>query len=69
MSADDAKSVKKEAAPKKAAPKKASYVMAQGKSLTSKKGVLKPGQEVKAEYFGDVKVFEKWLKDGYIVKG
>lgn len=69
MSADNAKGVKKEVSPKKEAPKKAAYVMAKGCSLTSKKGVLKPGQEVKAEYWPEQKTFDKWLKDGYIVKG
>lgn len=44
-------------------------VVAAGKSLTSKKGILGPGAEVKAKYFENGKtVIEKFLANGILVK-
>ena len=77
-SADEAEAKKKAdddaaAAKKKAdddAAKKPPFYMADGKSITSKKGVLSDGDEVKAEYLnGGKKTIDQFVKSGHIKTG
>lgn len=50
-------------------PKKPPYSIAEGKALTSKKGILGPGMEVTAEHLsGGKAAIDKFVKSGYIVK-
>lgn len=60
---------------KKEAPKKAAkavvfpYTVAKGCCLTSKKGILADGAEVKAEYFpGGKGTLDNLVKKGHVVK-
>ncbi len=65
-----AKKAEEEAAAKKAAAEKPDWVVAEGKSITSKKGVLAPGNEVKEEYLGGgKKSFDALKKQKIVVKG
>lgn len=51
------------------APVKNVIVVASGKSITSKKGILKEGQEVKAKYFqGGQKTIDDLLEKGFLLK-
>lgn len=46
------------------------YAVAAGKSLTTRKGIIGPGQEIKAEHVsGGMDTIEKFVKSGHIVKG
>jgi len=46
------------------------YKVAPGKSITSKKGILGPGEEVKAEYMsGGQKTIDDRIESGHITKG
>ncbi len=60
----------KEAADKAAAAKKPyPYSVAEGTSLTSKKGILDAGAEVKVEYFaGGKETLANLVKKGHVVK-
>ena len=61
--------IKKTDAPaKEDAPAKYEFVIAEGKSLTSKKGILVAGNEAKKEYFAEG-VFEDLKAKKVIVKG
>ncbi len=49
--------------------KKFPYSMAPGKSITSRRGIVGPGEEVRAEWFvGGKDTIEKCVKSGHIVK-
>jgi len=49
---------------------KSIYKVAPGKSITSKKGILGPGEEVKTEYMsGGQKTIDDRIKSGHIIKG
>jgi hypothetical protein len=55
---------------KAAAPKAAVYKVAEGKALTSKKGILGPGSEVKAEDLpGGDEALQGLVKSKHVVKG
>lgn len=45
-----------------------SYVIAKGKSITSKKGILSAGETAKPEYFSDG-AFDNLVEKSFIVKG
>ena len=46
------------------------YYMANGKALTTKKGILADGDEIKPEYLaGGKDAIEKFVKTGHILKG
>ena len=65
-----AKKAEEEAAAKKAAAEKPDWVVAEGKSITSKKGILAPGDKVKVAYLsGGEKSFESLKKQKIVVKG
>ncbi len=66
-----AKNKEKKAEPKakKVEAKKAEYVVAKGCSITSLRGVLKEGQEVKASYFRRGEEVIKQHLGKVIVKG
>lgn len=50
-------------------PEPAPFTIAEGKALTSKKGILGPGDEVKPEYLpGGQDTIDKFVKSGHIVK-
>lgn len=49
--------------------KEPSFYIADGKSLTSKKGILGPGDEVKAEFFNGENTLEKLINSGHVKKG
>jgi hypothetical protein len=52
---------KKDEVEKKKEVKKPPYYVAKGKAITSKKGILSEGDEVKAEYFGKKEAGEETL--------
>lgn len=69
--AQDAADKKAEAQKAKAtdAAKKPPYYIAEGKALTSKRGILGPGDEVKVDYLpGGKDTFDKFVKSGHIKK-
>lgn len=50
--------------------KESRYYIADGKALTSKRGILDAGNEVKVEYLpGGEETLNKFVKSGHIVKG
>jgi len=53
-----------------AEPEPVVFHMAPGKAITSKKGILAEGDEVKAEYFnGGEATLKHFVKAGYILEG
>lgn len=69
--AEDAVKAKKEAQAKKADAEKETkfdFEIAEGHSLCSRKGILGPGEEVKAEYLGEdgEKKLKQFVKSGHI---
>ena len=49
--------------------KKFKYHMGEGKAVTSRKGILGPGEEVKVEHFSDgQEMIDKLVGSGHIVK-
>ena len=63
--ADEAEKIK----PAKAV-KRPPYYMVDGKALTTKKGILSDGDEIKPEYLaGGKSALEKFIKSGHVAKG
>ena len=59
----------KEAVQNTESKRKGVFVVANGKSLTSKKGILVSGQEVKGKFFaGGQSTVDDLVKKGFIVK-
>ena len=44
------------------------YIIAKGKALTSKKGVVSSGDHVEVKHFASQSVFDDLVKKGYIVE-
>ena len=60
----------KEAADKEAAKKRPPFYIAENKSVTSRKGTLNEGDEIKAEYLGGGKQsLDAHIKAGNVLKG
>lgn len=54
---------------KKPEAKKVAYVVSEGKAITTKRGLLSEGKEIKAEWIGGGEdAFKKLIADKYIVK-
>lgn len=45
-----------------------SYVIANGKTLTSKKGIVGSGEPVEVKHFASQAIFDDLVKKGYIVE-
>jgi len=66
----DKEAADKEAADKEAAKKRPPFYIAENKSVTSRKGTLNEGDEIKAEYLGGGKQsLDAHIKAGNVLKG